>query len=79
MCVANRKQSPAGTQEKRACIGDALRATSQEGKGRDFRVTTFVPLFVVGTVGPNVAKRTGRPSYDEESSLLVTDQSIGHL
>ena len=48
------------SQEKRASIAmqRERRATSQEGKGRDFRVATFIHLFVAGTIGPNEAKKT---------------------
>ena len=44
------------------------RATSQEGKGRDFRAATLIHLFAAGSIGPDEAKRTGRPLVDEESS-----------
>ena len=53
-------------------------ATSQEGKGRDFRVTTVVHLLVAATFGPDEAKRTGTP-FDEKASTPRIGTSIGHL
>ena len=55
------------------------RALSQEGKGRDFPVTTFGHLSVAGTIGPNEDKRTGMTAYDGESSKPAFGMIVGHL
>ena len=55
------------------------RTVSQEGKGRDLRVTTLGDRVVAGTIGPTEAQGTGRPANDEEIIVAEENERVGHL
>ena len=52
---------------------------SQEGKGRDLRVTTLGDRVVAETIGPFEAQGTGKPPDDEESIVAEANRHGGHL